>query len=113
MQEVLILLASNYFIGGLLCVVCVPLIFRRIPPNRFYGFRTAKTLSDERIWYEANATGGKWLFAAGAAVLFGTVLVSIVCGDSPSPLCSLARLLAVIVPIAIATVASLVQVRKL
>lgn len=113
MQEVLFLLASNYFIGSLLCILCVPLIFRRIPPNRFYGFRTTKTLSDERIWYEANAIGGKWLFAAGALVIFGTVLVSIICGNSPSPLCSLARLLVVIVPIAIATVASLVHVRKL
>ena len=113
MEEVLFLMASNYFVGGLLCVLCVPMIFRKIPPNRFYGFRTAKTLSDERIWYEANAIGGRWLFLAGVVILVGTLTISILCGNSTSPLCTLARLLAVIVPVALATLISMMQVRRL
>ncbi len=39
---------------GALFVVSVPLARRRIRPNALYGFRTPKTLSSERVWYESN-----------------------------------------------------------
>jgi|WetSurMetagenome_2_1015567.scaffolds.fasta_scaffold138465_2 uncharacterized membrane protein len=38
----------------LLFIAAVPLIFGLIPPNRFYGVRTSKTLSDDRVWYPVN-----------------------------------------------------------
>ena len=44
--------------GLLLAGLSIPLIRRRVKPNRFYGFRTPQTLSDERIWYDANAYAG-------------------------------------------------------
>jgi uncharacterized membrane protein len=48
----------------LLVGLSIPLILRRVKPNYLYGFRTPKTLSSERIWYEANAYAGRltlWL----------------------------------------------------
>ncbi len=62
--------------GLLILGLSVPLAQRRVRPNRWYGFRTPKTLSDERIWYEANAYAGRMLayadlaFLAAVAILF-------------------------------------------
>jgi len=51
--------------GLLLVGLSIPLLLRRVKPNWWYGFRTSKTLSDERIWYESNAYAGKWLLLSG------------------------------------------------
>ena len=47
-DSVLFALVGLMFVG-----LSIPLIQKRIPPNRFYGFRTAKSLSDPKIWYES------------------------------------------------------------
>ena len=51
----------------------IPLIQKRVPPNRHYGFRTGKTLSDPRVWYEANRIQGKDLFVAGALITISSL----------------------------------------
>ena len=58
--------------NALFCLLSVPLILRRIPPNPIYGYRTRLTLGDPGIWYEANAHFGKRFLAAsiGAAAAF-------------------------------------------
>lgn len=50
-----------FFIGlsVLVIVVELPLAMNRVKPNRLYGFRVHKTLSDERIWYLVNSYAGK------------------------------------------------------
>ncbi len=50
--------------------VSIPMILRKIPPNYFYGVRTRKTLSDPKIWYEANYLGGLALTLSSLAFLF-------------------------------------------
>src|SRR4029077_14059635 len=41
-----------FFIPSLLIsLVAIPLVLGVIPRNRWYGIRTAQTLSDERVWY--------------------------------------------------------------
>ena len=50
-------------------VVALPLALRKVPPNRLYGFRTKRTLSDTQLWYEANARGGINLVVASAVAL--------------------------------------------
>ena len=64
-------------IGLLFIILSLPLIYKKIKPNRWYGFRTEKTLSDERIWYEANRIAGYDLLIAGIAIVVGSVLISI------------------------------------
>jgi uncharacterized membrane protein len=55
----------------LLFVVAVPLVLGLIPRNRLYGFRTAKTLSDDGIWYRVNRLAGFAVMIAG--VVYGAV----------------------------------------
>ena len=47
-------------------VLCSPLVFRLVPPNRIYGFRTATTLSRPDVWYRANVFAGYALMIAAA-----------------------------------------------
>ena len=41
-------------VGLLFIALSIPLIQERVPPNSTYGFRTAKSLSDSKIWYAIN-----------------------------------------------------------
>jgi len=52
----------------LLIGLALPLMRRRVRPNRFYGFRTPTTLKDERLWYEVNAKTGLDFMAVGAGL---------------------------------------------
>ncbi len=56
--------------GVVFIVIGVPLMQRKIAPNRIYGYRTKTTLCDPDIWYEVNAVTGKQL------VILGVVLVA-------------------------------------
>lgn len=55
-------------VGVLFIGISIPLIQRRVPPNRYYGFRTPKTLSDPDVWYTANHVSGIDLFIAGSLI---------------------------------------------
>ena len=55
---------SALFVG-----IAIPLVLRRIPPNRWYGLRVPATLTDERVWYEANVVAG-WDFIRVGVVTF-------------------------------------------
>jgi uncharacterized membrane protein len=66
-------------VGLLFVGISVPLILGRVPPNSFYGFRTTKTLSDPKIWYEANRVSG-WDFLISGVLTFAASLVMLVFG---------------------------------
>ena len=63
-----LLVASAILVG-----ISLPLIFGWIGPNRWYGFRTRRTLADPRVWHAANAESGKRLAAAGLTIAIGAV----------------------------------------
>ncbi len=52
--------------SGLVILLGLPLYFRKVPPNRFYGFRTGRTLADPRVWYLVNRVAGGWMVLTGA-----------------------------------------------
>lgn len=55
----------------------IPLWIGMIPPNRYYGVRTATTLADEAVWYAANRALGRDLVAVGGTTLvLSTALLS-------------------------------------
>jgi hypothetical protein len=58
-------------LGPLLVLLSLPLMFRLIPPNRFFGLRVPSTLRNRSIWYDANARTARHLF------VFGLFLVSL------------------------------------
>jgi uncharacterized membrane protein len=51
---------------ALIFLLGIPLVFKLVPPNRLYGFRTRKTLSRPDIWYPANGFAGYALMLAAA-----------------------------------------------
>ena len=56
------------FVGLTFIALGVPLVRRRIPRNRWYGFRVPKTFASEQVWYDANEIAGRDLVVAGAVV---------------------------------------------
>ncbi|MDT7602020.1 MAG: SdpI/YfhL protein family [Acidobacteriota bacterium] len=55
-------------VGVLFVALGIPLWRGRVRPNFWYGCRTRKTLSDERVWYAVNRVTGRDLIIAGAAI---------------------------------------------
>ncbi len=56
-------------IGAFLMALAVPLMLRKVPMNRYYGFRTTAAFESEKAWYEINAAGGKIHFWACVPIL--------------------------------------------
>jgi hypothetical protein len=56
-------------LGPVLILLSIPLIFRWVPRNRFYGFRIPATCSNESVWYDANALSGRHFFLLGALMV--------------------------------------------
>ncbi len=67
-------------LGLLIVGFSVPMILRRVKRNPWYGFRTPKTLADERVWYAANAYSGRLLLMLGALWAVGAVVLRYVPG---------------------------------
>jgi hypothetical protein len=65
-----------WVIPAFIAVLALPTALGMIPPNRWYGFRTPKTLSSPDIWYSANRFSGWVLVAAsGLVICFNLVLL--------------------------------------
>ena len=65
---------AAYILPGLAVVLGFPMALRLIPPNRFYRYRTRKTLSSADIWYPANHVAGWSLAIAGIVALGHNIL---------------------------------------
>jgi len=46
-------------IGVVTFVLCLPLIYRKVPMNRFYGIRLPQSFVSALRWYDINAYGGR------------------------------------------------------
>lgn len=55
--------------GIIFVLLGIPLKRDKIPPNMWYGFRTPKTLSNEKTWYEVNRIAGQDMITAGLAIV--------------------------------------------
>ena len=55
------------FIGFPVLVLAlgIPLASQLVPPNRFYGYRTATTFASVEAWYRVNRAAGLALIGAG------------------------------------------------
>ena len=75
---------TDYFIAGfVLFAVGVPFLRGWIPRNRLSGFRTSKTLSNDRVWYEANRVAGRNLMIAGVVVMTTAVVSALLSKEIP------------------------------
>ena len=59
----------TYIIPGFASVLAIPMALGLIPPNRYYGFRTTRTLASTDLWYKGNRICGYCLFLAGIAAI--------------------------------------------
>jgi len=72
------LMLAAMLLGLMMILISIPLLYSAIGPNRFYGFRTRKTLSSLDLWYKANKHAAKELVAAGMVIIMlaiGAMLV--------------------------------------
>ena len=51
----------NLFAAAVIILLAVPLVRRRVAPNKTYGVRTQRTFASEEAWYAINAYGGREL----------------------------------------------------
>ncbi len=99
-------------VDAVFVLISIPLILRKVPRNVLYGFRTRTTLSDDFVWYEANAHFGRWL--VGASLVSALVVCVLVrSGDVNPPNFLAATVAALALPALVATVATARYVRTL
>lgn len=79
MFSILFALVGLLFVG-----ISIPLVLGKVPPNSFYGCRTTKTLSDPKIWYEANRISGKDFLISGL-LTFAASLAMLTFGRDVNP----------------------------
>jgi uncharacterized membrane protein len=56
-------------LGPLLIVLSIPLLFRWVPRNRFYGFRIVATLRNDSVWYDVNALSARHMITLGVLMV--------------------------------------------
>jgi len=61
--------------NALFALVSLPLLFRKVPRNGFYGYRTRATLGSDFVWYEANAHFACRFLIASAVACIAAVLL--------------------------------------
>jgi magnesium transporter len=73
--------AAVFIIVGLIFVsTCIPLVLRKIPPNRFYGVKVPKAYESPELWYKVNAKGGRIMIVYGA-IMAAIGLILLFAGD--------------------------------
>ena len=71
----MVLMASmNILSAVLLMLVSLPLWYRKVPMNSFYGARFRESFKSERNWYEINAEAGRLLMLSSLPILFYGVI---------------------------------------
>jgi uncharacterized membrane protein len=100
-------------IGLVIIGVSIPLIFNKVKPNPWYGFRTPKTLSSPDIWYKANRYMGKDMFVAGIVITTVYILLPIIRPQLTLIQGLILFYLMLTVPVAIAIIRGLRYLKKL
>ena len=79
-------MASLFFLfiasGLLVTILGFPLLFKKIKPNPWYGFRTERTLADPRVWYAVNQYAAVRLIITGISFIVSTFVFYFVPGIS-------------------------------
>jgi uncharacterized membrane protein len=99
--------------GVVLILASLPMIMQRVPPNRWYGFRTPRTQADPKVWYPANRIAGQYLAFAGLLIVL-TALGVVLLRKQVTPETGTIVLLAVSFgSIAAATALSIIALRRI
>jgi uncharacterized membrane protein len=99
-------------VGVLWIGLGVPLLLARVRPNSWYGCRTLKTLSDQKIWYAVNRITGRDLIITGVGVIMSTMAVFLLRAWVTSTLASIIPLAVLILGVVLMAVNSLREQRR-
>ena len=66
---------GGFVVGGLEVLLSIPLLIKKVPPNRFYGFANRDTIDSDRVWYAVNRSFGLSLLVAGLVTAGGTAVL--------------------------------------
>ncbi|MBD3369861.1 hypothetical protein GF402_05800 [Candidatus Fermentibacteria bacterium] len=113
MSDKMMIFVWDFLVPLVMIPVGVPMMLRKIKPNVIYGFRTRKTLSDQTVWYEANAYAGKAMVIAGMVSLVGLLVLYLLRDSFGIWMFNILGWVAVLVPLAWMTIASFVHLSKL
>ena len=76
--------------------LAIPMLKNKVPRNKFYGFRTKRTLASDAVWYPANR------FAAKGLIIWGVLNLLIGAGSFWFlPLSQTAEFLLIIPPLSV------------
>src|ERR1051325_911124 len=96
-----------------LILASVPMITERVPPNRWYGFRTPRTQSDPKVWYPANRIAGQYLAFAGLLIELATLGVALFRKQITTETGAIILIIIGIGAIAAATILSFLALRRI
>ena len=103
-----------YFgVGLLVAALALPMMYDKIPPNGFYGFRTPRTLSDPNVWYAANRVAGRNLAVAGVIVSTTALVLFAMHKSIPPRTVDLTLLIVTLASFAGAVVHSFIALRRM
>lgn len=84
--------------GILFIAIALPLAYKKIGPNNWYGFRTKKSMSSLDVWYDVNSLTGKGMAIVGIALsVVNCIALFLIYGGKWSPELSIAMLIVNIV----------------
>jgi len=70
-----LLLGFGLGLGALIVILAIPLLLRKVRPNRVYGLVSVLALESKTKWYAANRYLGAGLLVAGLITLAGTAVI--------------------------------------
>jgi uncharacterized membrane protein len=102
--------SNIYFLiaSGVIAAASIPLIMKFVPPNRLYGFRTPRTLSNREVWFRVNHFAG-WALLVAAAMSASIFVLRPELASGRS----FYGLVVFVVPLVIAVGASVAYLRKI
>ena len=62
-------------VGVIEILLGLPLLYEKIKPNWFYGFRLPKTVNNEDIWYNINKYTAKDMIISGIVIIIGMLIL--------------------------------------
>jgi hypothetical protein len=96
-------IASSILLVALVTLlISLPLIYRKVPMNAFYGIRIRASFQSEQRWYDINAHGGK-LFAKWSVLIIVAGLIGFIVPTDLflfyAPAAAVVVLLAILMPV--------------
>jgi uncharacterized membrane protein len=101
------------FLGVLFIGLSVPMVLKKVPPNNWYGFRTPKTLSDTKIWYESNRIAGQGMLVVGVLVIVAALALYFLAGGLSDATKVIILIVVTLVSVAVAVIRSFMALSRM